>query len=53
LETPSIGGTAITPPTRGDQAITGTPAGQGIPFLPLPLILAVLGFVAYVAVKKK
>ena len=53
VETPSIGGTAIIPTTPGDKAIPGTPAGQGIPFLPLPLILAVLGFAAYVAVKKR
>lgn len=53
VETPAIGGTAIIPPTPDDQAIPGTPAGQGIPFLSLPLILAVLGFAAYVAVKKR
>ncbi len=53
METPAIGGTAIITPTRKDQAIPGTPAGQGIPFLPLPLVIAVLGFVAYVAVKKR
>ncbi|NTW92842.1 MAG: hypothetical protein HGA40_05310 [Methanoregulaceae archaeon] len=53
VETPSIGRPAIIPPTPDDKAIPGTPAGQGIPFLPLPLILAVLGFAAYVAVKKR
>jgi hypothetical protein len=53
METPSIGGTAIIPPTRGDQAIPGTPAGQTIPFLSLPLILVAMGIMAFLAAKKR
>jgi hypothetical protein len=53
METPSIGGTAIILPTRGDQAIPGTPAGQTIPFLSLPLILVAMGIMAFLAAKKR
>jgi hypothetical protein len=52
-ETPGAGGTPAVLPATGEQTIAETPAGRGIPFLSLPLILMAMGIMAFMAAKKR
>jgi hypothetical protein len=53
METPSSIVTAAIKPTTGDQTAPVTLKGQGIPFLSLPTLLAILGIMAFLAAKKR
>jgi hypothetical protein len=53
METPSSIVTSAIQPTTGEQTAPMTLKGQGIPFLSLPALLAILGIMAFLAAKKR